>query len=941
MLGKKKHNAQTLLPIIFFVAALVVSVLIYFDHTLDSKKLSDTLKGYEQGSDRKIELKVAQLAFVSQLAAAKQLLIRGKDASYYHADLSRYYASERVTLRSFEKIASVLPQDENAQTLMRKVLDHHREFGKSFRQALSLYNATDNGAHIFADQVLSGRDQILLSDLETLGELVDKNVLQAITTTQQQSIQNHYYNQVLIVIIGAGLLGFLYVLLARKVRELKSSELLQHTILETFSDSLLTLDKKGCINSLNAAVEITFGYKNDELLGRGIDVLLSDKSSLQGHDVIEADPKTLTRHRDISLQGQHKDGRLFPLEVDISQMPINGGSGFVTIMRDISDRKAMEGELLESLELNAKIIEESPIGIALYDENGQCLEANDSVGKLIGASRAQMLEQNFYEIASWQKYGLLEAAKNSLARQENVRHEFDVVTSFGTHVFFDCIFVPMQIDGSQRLLCMADDISERKKLENDLMRTLAEKNILQGQYEAIWNSAQDGIGFGLTDGSIQACNQALCHMLGYSEAELKNKKFHEFTPEEYHQMEGEMIQHVLQDGQPVYYEKEYVDKHGKHFPVAVSAFKVKDNAGVEMGIGGIVRDITQEKKIKDQIQASEELFRLLLDSAIEGVYGIDQDGRATFCNPSCWKSLGYAGPEELIGRNVHDLIHYQHADGSQMKEEDCQIFGAIHQGDSVYVEDEVFWKKDGTSFPVEYWSSPIKKENEIIGAVVFFADVSDRKATEASLLKALEQKQTLLKEVHHRVKNNLQIVAGMMQLQAYKSDDLSSIDIEEMISRIHTMSLLHESIYKSADIAEIEASQYLVEILNNIEQSQFTKGQVGIEFEVDVEQRFMGVDQLLPIGLLVNELVTNSVKHASPETDSCLIQVSLKNLDRKMQLEVRDNGVGLPSDLNIDTQDTLGFRMLKALARQLDGTIDLQNNDGLKITITFPGPSLN
>ncbi len=144
---------------------------------------------------------------------------------------------------------------------------------------------------------------------------------------------------------------------------------------------------------------------------------------------------------------------------------------------------------------------------------------------------------------------------------------------------------------------------------------------------------------------------------------------------------------------------------------------------IALGIG--------RKRAEEALKEKEQRIRLLLDSTAEGIYGIDLRGRCTLANPSCARLLGYSGPEQLLGRNMHTLIHHTRADGTPYPEAECRIFQAFRQGKGSHVEDEVLWRADGTSFPAEYWSYPIRRDEQVVGSVVTFLDSTERKRAEA------------------------------------------------------------------------------------------------------------------------------------------------------------------------------------------------------------------
>jgi PAS domain S-box-containing protein len=158
-----------------------------------------------------------------------------------------------------------------------------------------------------------------------------------------------------------------------------------------------------------------------------------------------------------------------------------------------------------------------------------------------------------------------------------------------------------------------------------------------------------------------------------------------------------------------------------------------------MGSGGkrllqaTVRDITESKRVAEALRASEDKIRLLLDSTAEAIYGIDMNGNCTFCNSSCLRMLGYERPDELLGRNMHWQIHSKHPDGTPFPIEECRIFQAFRNGKGMHADDEALWRADGTSFPVEYWSSPLISNGLVAGAVVTFLDVTERKRTQETL----------------------------------------------------------------------------------------------------------------------------------------------------------------------------------------------------------------
>jgi len=176
------------------------------------------------------------------------------------------------------------------------------------------------------------------------------------------------------------------------------------------------------------------------------------------------------------------------------------------------------------------------------------------------------------------------------------------------------------------------------------------------------------------------------------------------------------------------------------------------------------RDITERKRAEEALAESEEKIRLLLNSTAEAIYGLDMNGNCTFCNSACLHLLGYKHPDELLGRNMHWQIHAKHPDGTYFPVEDCRIFQAFNKGEGTHVDDEVLWRSDGTSFPAEYWSYPQRREGVVVGAVVTFLDITERKRAEEAIRQANKQLNLLSDITRHDILNQLFALKGYLEL---------------------------------------------------------------------------------------------------------------------------------------------------------------------------------
>lgn len=247
-------------------------------------------------------------------------------------------------------------------------------------------------------------------------------------------------------------------------------------------------------------------------------------------------------------------------------------------------------------------------------------------------------------------------------------------------------------------------------------------------------------------------------------------------------------------------------------------------------------------------------------------------------------------------------------------------------------------RKDGNRINVTMETAPIIDEDgNYSGAIAGVIDITERMRAEEKIKAALIEKEVLLKEVHHRVKNNLAVVSSLLSLQARNIEDDNIRKIfDESRSRIRSMALVHEDLYQSADLARVNFADYIralarqLFIIYNIDPDR-------IQLQIDVENVTLGIDMAVPCGLLINELLTNSIKYAFPGDRSGEVHVGLYSENDKHVLSVSDNGVGLPQDLDWQETETLGLQLIKALSGQIRGDVELDCSAGTAFRITFPG----
>lgn len=235
-------------------------------------------------------------------------------------------------------------------------------------------------------------------------------------------------------------------------------------------------------------------------------------------------------------------------------------------------------------------------------------------------------------------------------------------------------------------------------------------------------------------GTIVLANQFACKLFGYTQEEIVAQSIDLLVPSELREFHATPRANFVAGPQkrptgerdPVGLRK---DGSEIHLEISLGPFEY----GEQLVTCAVLRDVTKNRSMQSALRDAEALVRLLLDSTFEAIYGLDMQGNATFCNRACLELLGYHQAKDLLGKNMHDLIHHTRRDGSAYPLQQCRIYEAFIEGVGMHAKDEVFWKADGTSFPVEYRSIPLFHENDLVGSVVTFLDITEHQHIEDEL----------------------------------------------------------------------------------------------------------------------------------------------------------------------------------------------------------------
>ncbi|MBI4660138.1 MAG: PAS domain S-box protein [Verrucomicrobia bacterium] len=331
------------------------------------------------------------------------------------------------------------------------------------------------------------------------------------------------------------------------------------------------------------------------------------------------------------------------------------------------------------------------------------------------------------------------------------------------------------------------------------------------------------------------------------------------------------------------------------------------------------------------LRESEERFRSAFDYAAIGMALVSTGGRWMKVNRTLCDIVGYS-ENEFRSLFFHSLIHPEDVDAHQRQ---VQRLLAGEVG-AFQMEERCFHKSSSIVWVLISVSLLRDGKGNPLYLIAQIQDITERKRADEQIKRSLREKEVLLKEIHHRVKNNLQVISSLLRLQSgYVREDSARELFRESQNRVASMALIHEKLYQSQDLARIDFYEYLLSLVSMLFRSYSTQTN-RVQLETHVDHVFLNIDAAIPIGLLVNELVSNSLRHAFPDDRPGTIKIGFCSAPSgECVLTFSDNGVGLPEDFDLDNPATLGLRLVRILTTQLGGALNFERNDGTGFTITF------
>ena len=718
---------------------------------------------------------------------------------------------------------------------------------------------------------------------------------------------------------------------------LKESEKRLSDIINFLPDATFAIDNKGNVIIWNHAIEKMTGVPAQKILGKGnydyaypfygehkpilIDLVLkSDPEIEEKYIFVKKMGHTLLAETNASFNGRNH--RLWAKAVPLYDH--NGNfNGAIESIRDITDREKAEFALKKSEKRFRAVAESAVDAIVTTDVNGIILISNDSLGNIFGYSKEELVGKNLKVLMPDRfKKNYLSELERFKVSGEHRRVGKTLKTlglrKDGTEFPFEMSLSAWRTQKESYFTSIIRDITERKQMEDSL-------RVSEKKYRSIFENSGTAI-FIVEDDIISEANSEAENLTGFRRDELVGRK--KWTDlvirEEHEKVKKDSIERKIDpDSVPIDYEIKIEDKYGTVKDVLV---KVSNIPGTEKLLISSI-DITERQKTQSELYLAYKEWEQTFNAVPDLITIIDKDYRFTKINKAMADRLGVE-PDDSVGLICYDAVH-----GSNEPYILCPHRKLLNDGLEHTVE--IHEDRLGGDFIVSV--SPLHDpEGNLMGSVHVARDINKLKNVERDLRRSINQKDLLIKEIHHRVKNNLQIISSLLDLQEdYVKGDLKAVNVlQESQNRVSSMAMLHEMLYQSKDLSQINFSDYIRNLVSNLFNSYNIKKKITPVINVD--DIYLNMDTAIPCGLIISELVSNILKYAYPGDNVGELNISFRSLNNRLELVISDEGIGFPEDLDFrNIESSLGLKLVNSLVKQLDGTIDLDVSQGTKFNIKF------
>ena len=674
------------------------------------------------------------------------------------------------------------------------------------------------------------------------------------------------------------------------------------------------------IIDVNPAFEEILGIKRKEMLGKNCSEVFGTDNSTYLKLYSKVSQTGIPTHFETYFEGI---GKYFSINVF---SPSKGM--FVTIFEDITERRKNEKAYIENKRTLETLISNLP-GVAYKcqnDPNWTMGFVSDGCFQLTGYHAEDLVNNKKISyndlIHPDDRQMVWDTIQTCLNEKKPFKIIYRITTSdFKNKYVWEQGRGIFSSDGNLMALeGFITDITHRINGEEEIKKS-------EAYYRTIFENTGTATIIIEENTTISLANSEFEKLSGYSKEELEDKKsWIDLLVED--EIEKVMNYHNTRRSKkstPKNYEIKFVNKDSeiRYVYVTVALLPYTQKRLISF------LDITDKKESRKALNESQKKYRDLAELLPQTIFECNLEGNITFINQIGLKIFGYTQEDLDTGLSVFKLVdpkdHLKVIEDAHR----CLSMGAVS------IEEYNALKKDGSYFPILEYSNSIKQYGKVVGYRGVIVDLSDIKNVENNLKASLNEKEILVMEIHHRVKNNMQIISSLLNLQTKYVDDEEAVNIlKESQNRVRSMAIIHEKLYHSKNLTKINFVDYIQSLVLNLFYSYNIK-ETQIKATLKLENICLNMETAVPCGLIISELISNSLKYAFPNDMNGEIIVSLKSEKDKYHLCISDNGIGLPEDINFNNIRTLGLLLVNTLTEQIDGEITIQRGHGTKYKIMF------
>ena len=627
-------------------------------------------------------------------------------------------------------------------------------------------------------------------------------------------------------------------------------------------------------------------------------------------------------------------GEQFETEVSLNAFSLDNETFVQVIIRDITKRVEAEFKRQQSEKSYFDLFNSSVDYILLVNNDFEIVEFNKKAKSFIQSevdskpnTLAKVLDSNTFK-----------KIKRNLHPKTAFNITGEIKSKKGV-IPADIHFYPSVFNEKEVYVLNARDISEQMAFEKSIKES--EEN-----YRLLVNALSDAI-IVVKEDKLIFSNPAIENFIS-KKANKDNYKFsHLFDSKDYQKILNLSVQKIespnslqrttcsIKDSQKVV-EVECISADENEMKLVIHDVSIKKSAEKAKKRADVAEEANErlQKEIQVRIKAETETLqaqqytRSIIDSSIDMIVAVNKEGLVTDFNVAAAEGFGFKS-DEFLKIEIAKLFVLPDQEVYTLKE-------IINKGS--FSGEILFRKANGSHFTAFLSASMLRNElGESLGTVGVIKDITPLKKAEQKLKENIFQKEILLKEVHHRVKNNMQVIISILKLQSgYIDDENTVLKLQECQDRIKSMAYIHESLYQSDDLSHINFGQYLKNLVRNLAHS-YRLDTSKISFDYQIEDISMSLDNAIPCGLIVNELVSNALKYAFPDNKKGVVSIVLSESNGIKKLIVKDSGVGLKEGINYLNTDSLGLQLVVTLVQQVDGEIEFNNQNGAEFIINFKG----